>query len=623
MANDTNQNILSKIDADDKTLKDVLHEQKYNIDYFQREYRWERKHVEQLITDLEAAFLGSYDKKHKRAEVENYNSYYLGPIVICSKGSAFSVIDGQQRLTSLTLLLIHINNLQKKWGANAINIESLVRSEKFGKYSYNIQIDERKECLDALFETGEFDASKKEESVKNLVERYNDIEELFPEQLNNEETLPFFIDWLKEKVVFVKITAYSDENAYTIFETMNDRGLNLTPTEMLKGYLLSKVPRNDTAALNDRWRSNVSLLHELNKQEDLEFFRAWLRGKYAETIRPGSKGASNEDFEKIGTSFHTWVKDKTELIGLNRDTDFVDFIENKFDFYVKIYTGIWSTAQTKLHEGLEHIFYLNYLNHGGIASSLSFPLMLAPINTKDNEEAIRKKLNLTARFIETLAIYKAVNYRTLSQSSHRYSIYSLVKEVRDKPVSELVKIYKQRIRELDADLTGIADFALHQQNRNVIKFLLARMSSYIEKYSDMQSIFDQYMSDSYQVEHIWENHYERFRDEFDQEKDFDFHRNKIGGLLLLSKSINPALNDEPYAKKLDSYYGQNSILAKSLHANCYKKNPQFLGFIEKSKLPFKAHKQFKKKDLIERTDLYQKICERIWDLSGFDEISES
>jgi len=189
------------------------------------------------MVDLESCFFNNYKSTHEREEVEYYNSYYLGPLVICNKEDNLSIIDGQQRLTSLTLLLIYINNLQKDH-RNSEPIEDLIRSTKFGKHSYNLQIKERIECLNSLFKSGEYDANGKEESVKNLVERYEDIKELFPEEIKG-DALPFFIDWLKEKIVFVKILAYSDENAYTIFETMNDRGLNLTPTEMLKGYLLT------------------------------------------------------------------------------------------------------------------------------------------------------------------------------------------------------------------------------------------------------------------------------------------------------------------------------------------------------------------------------------------------
>ena len=618
----TSPKISKKIDADDKTLKDILHEQKYTIDYFQREFRWERKHIEQLINDLEIAFALTYDKSHDRSEVENYNSYYLGSIVISEKDGVLSIIDGQQRLTSLTLLLIYIHNLQREH-TKPISIESLVRSEKYGRPSYNLQIDDRKECLDNLFEKGKYDINGKDESIKNLVERYHDIEELFPEDYKNETALPFFIDWLKEKIILVKIVAYSDENAYTIFETMNDRGLNLTPTEMLKGYLLSKVPNDRKIPLNNLWKKHIAQLHEFEIDEDVEFFRAWLRAKYAETIRPGKAGAANEDFEKIGTRFHTWVKDKTFLIGLEKPNDFVDLIENKFDFFVKIFYGTWNDIITTIGKGTEHVFYCYYYH---IAFSLSGPLMLAPITPNDDEKTIKKKFNLTSRFLETFCVYKSVNNRTLSQSSIRYTIYSLVKKVRDKSPEELAQIYKKEIKNLDVNLSGIKNFGMHQQNKTFVKFLLARITNYLEDNSGVPSSFNQYMSDEIkkplQVEQIWEDKYVRFKNEFDQRDDFNSYRNKIGGLLLLPKGTNQSFSDDPFVKKLPHYLKQN-LLAQSLHEDSYKRNPNFLNFIKESGLPLKPYTQFKKSDLEERTKLYEKICEQIYSLDGFDEIANA
>src|SRR5471030_2256372 len=106
----------NKIDADDRNVFEVLNQKKYTVDYFQREYSWEQKHIEQLITDLTSTFLDVYDEGDARTSVEHYNNYYLGPFVVSSKGGMKSIIDGQQRLTSLTLLLIFLNNLQKDNG---------------------------------------------------------------------------------------------------------------------------------------------------------------------------------------------------------------------------------------------------------------------------------------------------------------------------------------------------------------------------------------------------------------------------------------------------------------------------------------------------------------------------
>ncbi|MDO9334614.1 MAG: DUF262 domain-containing protein, partial [Dehalococcoidales bacterium] len=97
-----------KIDADDRNVFQVLNECKYTVDYFQREYSWERKHIEQLVTDLTTTFLDVYTAGDPRSAVEHYNNYYLGPFVVSMKDGMKSIIDGQQRLTSLTLFLIYL-----------------------------------------------------------------------------------------------------------------------------------------------------------------------------------------------------------------------------------------------------------------------------------------------------------------------------------------------------------------------------------------------------------------------------------------------------------------------------------------------------------------------------------
>ena len=118
-----------------------------------------------------------------------------------------------------------------------------------------------------------------------------------------------------KKVVLVEIIAYSDEDAYTIFETMNDRGLSLSPTDMLKGYLLANITGSENKdSLNELWKNQIYDLIKISKEDETDFFKVWLRAKYAETIRERKKGATNKDFEIIGTAFHKWVRDEHILV---------------------------------------------------------------------------------------------------------------------------------------------------------------------------------------------------------------------------------------------------------------------------------------------------------------------
>ena len=73
-----NEKLKNKIEATDTNINKLLKEQKFTIDYFQREYRWQEKHINLLIEDLTSTFLKSYNPEHKRSEVSNYQSYYFG-----------------------------------------------------------------------------------------------------------------------------------------------------------------------------------------------------------------------------------------------------------------------------------------------------------------------------------------------------------------------------------------------------------------------------------------------------------------------------------------------------------------------------------------------------------------
>lgn len=611
---------MNEIHADDKTIRDVLDKVKYIVDFFQREYRWQRKQIEQLIEDFTTKFLTNYNESHERNDVQNYERYYLGPIVLSLKKDGRSIIDGQQRLTSVTLLLIYLNNLQKE-REDKVALKDLIFSEKYAIKSFNLQVSDRKECIEALYNGNYngFDASNKGESVQNIVERYRDIEELFPEELKG-KALPYFIDWLIDNVIFVEIITYSDEDAYTIFETMNDRGLNLTSTEMLKGYVLSNVKDNEQKhRLNEFWKDNILSLKKISKEEDLEFFKAWLRAKYAESIRPGRKGAANEDFEKIGTRFHSWVRDNKSKIGLASSQNFYDFVMKNMGFYADVYRKI-QVATTKFNKELENIFYIS---ERGLATSIFYPLLMAPINLDDNEETIRKKLSLVSKYLEMFIVFRSINYRNYSHSSIRYTMYSLVKELRDKDVDELAKILREKASQIDENLNGIKNLRMHGQNKRFIQFLLARITAHIESKSKISSKFEDYISKDldkpFQVEHIWSDNFEEHKDEFEQRDDFEEWRNKVGALILLPEGFNQSYGALPYEKKLPHYFGQN-LLARSLSPQCYERNPNFLKYKDESILPFKPHEQFKKKDIEERQLLYRKILEEIYDLKNFNEV---
>lgn len=96
-----------------KTVRELLKGVKYSIDYYQREYKWHDKQIRELVDDLSGKFLEEFQAGYERSKVAEYPHYFLGSIIISKKESANFIVDGQQRLTSLTLLLILLRNLQR------------------------------------------------------------------------------------------------------------------------------------------------------------------------------------------------------------------------------------------------------------------------------------------------------------------------------------------------------------------------------------------------------------------------------------------------------------------------------------------------------------------------------
>lgn len=168
----------------------------------------------ELLDDLAEKFLGSYEPGHERSAVETHGHYFLGSIVISERDAKQFIIDGQQRLTTLSLLLIHVHPLLTDAEQKG-QLAELIFSQKYGKRSLNLDVPERTACMEAMYEGDTVDETDQPESVSNILTRYQDVEEKFPDDLSG-ATLLYFADWLIENDHLVEITAFSDEEAYTI-----------------------------------------------------------------------------------------------------------------------------------------------------------------------------------------------------------------------------------------------------------------------------------------------------------------------------------------------------------------------------------------------------------------------
>jgi len=606
------------IDGKVRTVSEILKGKRYGIDYYQREYRWLRKQVKELVDDLTGQFLQWHRPNNPRGAVAQYGNYFLGSIILSERDGQHFIVDGQQRLTTLTLLLLLLHRRQGQ-RSDRVHLEDLIYSERFGERAFNLAVEGRRAIMSALFNGELPDTTEASESEQTIVARFQDLDELLQELCDelDDTALPYFCDWLTEKVYLIEIRAASDEDAYTIFETMNDRGLSLSPLDMLKGYLLANISdtgqRNDAARL---WRERVEALRKLGKDEDTDAVKAWLRARFANSVRERHSGAENKDFERIGTEFHRWVGEHAETLGLHTGEDFFRFIHEDMVFYTRQYERIRKASLTPV-ERLEPVYHVACFNF-----SLQYPLLLAPLRVTDTPETVTSKIRAVSIFLDILLARRAVNYLSMTHGAMSYAVFLILREVRGKDLSELVNILSTRLEEQGCDFDGTSDrrrngftsFGLNQWSMRYIKVLLARMTAHLEDASGMSRHTSDYLVTGrgrFEIEHIWADHPERHADEFTSPAEFAECRNLIGGLLLLPKSFNASYGDLPYADKRQHYLSQN-LLARSLHEQCYERHPGFLAYIRQEDLPFESLSQFRRVEVEARQQLYRKLADRIW-----------
>ena len=504
--------IANNIVAQHKTLYQVFTGNRYKIDVFQRDYRWKRDQIDALVSDLTSSFLNCYRLGDTQENVDRYDCYYMGPVVLCQDEGSMSVVDGQQRLTSFTLLFIYLQHKQVEYGMmddeDFINMDDFIFVKRGGKKTFVMDVPKRKLVLQMLYDGNIHgidmsfpeDSEDDRESNINLVSGYDDILHLFPQNIQERNILPLFIEWLLYKVVLVEIKAFDKDNAYTIFEPMNDRGLSLNPTEILKAHILAKITDEDKREeMNVFWKKRVSEIKFVGGNDgDMAFFRAWFRSKYAETFKKAQSSDEMEDFEMIGSRFQTWFKNNQKKLHLSKSEDYYFFVKGDFEFFSTQYMDI-----LQLNQGGEEVksdeFYITACYP--MADSLMMPLMLAPIVATDASDVIYDKMRAVNTYIDLYINRRSFLGKSVNQATIRRRIFELVKTIRNNSMSELIQNLYFDLRNSSE---GVAMLPVNiNLSQGYSHYALARIWKHIDSELDFSSLLRSRKQNSFVLTQIF------------------------------------------------------------------------------------------------------------------------
>lgn len=231
-----------------------LFEEKYIIPIYQRNFEWGESEIRQLILDIYDYSVDNYDK-----------DYYIGTLIVYDRKNNFEIIDGQQRLTTLCILLSLIKN----------EYEDKYKKYITENYNLNLTFDSRKnstETLKTLFNKNKNYTEKYiSENSNSITEGYIICKKVLSEILNKDNEYKFF-KYLFENVKILRVLVLEDTDLNHYFEIMNSRGEQLEKHEILKARLLEKLDNeNDKFIFNLIWEacSNMESYIQLGFKKDL------------------------------------------------------------------------------------------------------------------------------------------------------------------------------------------------------------------------------------------------------------------------------------------------------------------------------------------------------------------
>lgn len=603
-----NKHTQERIDGRGHTVRELFTGRRYGLEHYQREYDWTRTHVGDLLQDLSARFFEQWRPDHEREDVADYRPYFLGPFVTYPVPGVSYLVDGQQRFTTLLLLLIHLRHrlTDQEDHAGAAVLDNMICTVQYGVPTFTVHVDEREPALRALRAGRDFPVTELTPlAVRTICQRYRELVEDFPAPLRG-EALPFFVDWLLERVFLVEITARDRENGWEIFESMNDRGARLTPLDLLKSFLLSRADK-DHSAVNAIWRRTMSQLAATDDQAPGDYIKTLLRARYA----PSDAATA----ERISTAYHEWVRQNTDAVGLVRPRDYRVFIRDTIRPLADRYRALVEACAAPV-KGLEPVFY-NAAN--GFPHQLT--LIMAAISPNDSDTAFREKARLVAAFCDLLLARRMANYAPLQSGDLTAQVNALIEPLRAAQGLEAVRtLLATAVASVEHTFGGLETFGLRSDNRKQVRYLLSRMTGWVETQCGQPDLIADYLGFGptgrpYEIEHIWADHFGPYAEEAGTPERFRMVRNRFGALLLLPKEINAAFRDDPYSLKAEHYRAQN-LLARSLHPLCYERNPSFRRFMLRNGLAefFRPYPHtFGITSITERQRLYRALCERIWD----------
>lgn len=534
----------------------------YRIPRFQRDYSWTEEEWEDLWLDI----LGTLESQGEPA-------HYMGYLVLqTTDNRTFDVIDGQQRLTTLSLIVLAGMKLLKRLCEEGENPEQntarldQLRASYIGyldpvtlssqpKLTLNRNNDDYyREYLTAL--SDHLPKRGFSASVHLMRKAFEWLERRLAEVVRDSENpgmaIARFVESMSDRLFFTVITVSDELNAYKVFETLNARGVRLSATDLLKNYLFSVLAREggNASDLDDMERKWERMVDRLGSESFPDFLRMHWNSRHKFSRK-------SELFKMIRVG----VRSRAEVFQLLREMD------EDIDAYLALTQPEASDWSSKWRE------YAQELRMFSVRQP--YPMLMAAKRKLDDASFER----LLHAIVVIAFRYNVIG--SLPPFEQERTFHSVAKQISDGHLREVGAIIDALRSVYPADEAFVAAFATKSikttssRNAKVVRYILCRL----ERVMSGQEI--DFTGASLSLEHVLPQNPSKGWDAF-SDRDLESFVYRLGNMVLLDDGSNRGLENKSYVEKREAYLESGYSLTRELAKTSAAWSPERLEAWQKS-----------------------------------------
>ena len=525
------------IEAKELQLVSIFGENyRFEIPEYQRPYAWTTEEAGELLDDLLHAMGNAED-------VGDVPPYFLGSIVIIKNGlqPLAQIVDGQQRITTLTILFCVLRELAAERDKSGIDRYVYESGDKFAGVPGHYRLAVRSRD-NSFFQNNIQQRGKLSVSVKRPLARLSDsrrrmlenagylMEELAKYDEGRRDTL---MQFLVQRCYLVVVSTSDRNSAYRIFSVLNDRGLDLSPTDILKADIIGALPQDVRPRYAAIWEG---IEEELGRDRFRDLF-AHIR---MISMKSRPQGTLQQDFQEH----------------VLKAVDGEAFIEKALEPYAEAYVTVTGAAYQSPDGSGEVNTYLRFLNRLDNSDWIPPAMAFFRRHDKDPDAVFR-----FVRDLERLAYKMFILRENINRRIQRYRLVLLAIDKR-----EDLSVSGSPLQ-LDAkektDLLRVLDGPIYTRPR-VPRPLLLRLDTLL---ADASASYEHPIVT---IEHVLPQNPKRgsqwLRDFPDEEERKDW-THRLGNLVLLSRTKNVGASNYDFDKKRGEYFQKGGAAAFVLTAS--------------------------------------------------------